>query len=389
MKLVFPDTLDPGRFLQKYWQKRPLLMRQGLPDYRSPLDPDELAGLACEPEVESRLVLERDGARPWEARHGPFDEQDFAALPDSHWTLLVQDLDKHLPEAAALLEPFRFLPDWRVDDVMISYAPDQGSVGPHVDDYDVFLVQAYGRRRWRIHTRPVDENEYLPGLDLRILPRFEAQYDWLLEPGDILYLPPNVAHWGIAEGECMTYSVGFRAPDLHDLARTLTEAWIEEAIPAGRYRDPDIRPQTDGGEILRAVFDQLAGVLAGLPVTDNPRFHARVGRYLTEPKENLTLAPRDRPVPAERLREELVRNGLIERSGLARMAFCRGADGVDLLFVNGRDYPLPAAHRTLLRLLTRERLLDGRALEPWLEQPVCLELLTRLYNDGCLEFPHD
>ncbi len=388
MKLVFPDTLDPGRFLQKYWQKRPLLMRQGLPDYRSPLDPDELAGLACEPEVESRLVLERD-ARPWEARHGPFDEQDFAALPDSHWTLLVQDLDKHLPEAAALLEPFRFLPDWRVDDVMISYAADQGSVGPHVDDYDVFLVQARGRRRWRIHTRPVDPGRCIPGLDLRILPEFEAEQDWLLEPGDVLYLPPNVAHWGIAEGDdCMTCSVGFRAPAWREMAQSWCETLIDSTLPPGRYVDPPLRPQSESAEIRPQAIERITEHLRRL-TADNPELlQDWLGAYLTETKDNLQPVPPEPPLNATDFAAELDRHGHLLRSGYARLAFSRGTR-VNRLFANGRCHALPAGHLGFLHALTQERILHAGYLAPWLDDPQCLDLLCRLYNDGLFEFPDD
>jgi len=387
--LRFPPDVNETVFLRDYWQTRPLLMRGAMPGFAPPIDPDELAGLACEAEVESRLVLEKDGIRPWEARPGPFDEDDFAALPDSHWTLLVQDVDKHVPEVAALLEPFRFIPDWRVDDIMISYAPDQGSVGPHVDDYDVFLLQAHGRRRWRIHTRPLDENDYIPGLDLRILPHFEAEQDWVLEPGDILYLPPNVAHWGVAEGDCMTYSVGFRAPELRDLTRTLSEVWVQRRIPTGRYRDPKLSPQSASGEILPEVFEHLGRTMGDLPFAADPLFRVWVGRYLTETKDNLALDPPSAPLERDQFAVALDRHGGLTRSGYARMAFCRGENGQHLLFVNGGDYALSSGHGELLRVLTGERWLDREDLSPWLRDAECLDLLCRLYNDGCFEFPDD
>ena len=147
MPLRFPDNLNETRFLKEFWQKQPLLIRGGMAGYKCPLSAEELAGLACEEDIESRIVLEKDGAKPWEARTGPFQEAAFSALPESHWTLLLQDVDKHISEVASLLDSFRFIPDWRLDDIMISYAVDQGSVGPHIDDYDVFLVQAEGKRR--------------------------------------------------------------------------------------------------------------------------------------------------------------------------------------------------------------------------------------------------
>lgn len=387
--LVFPTGLDAASFLRTYWQKRPLLMRQALPGLRSPLSPEELAGLACETGVEARLVLEKDGARPWEARHGPFDDDDFAALPETHWTLLVQDADKHVPSVTRLLEPFRFIPDWRVDDVMISYAPVHGSVGPHVDDYDVFLVQAQGRRRWRIHTRPVDESEFIPGLDLRILPEFEAEYDWTLEPGDLLYLPPKCAHWGTALGGCMTCSVGYRAPDLRELARDWMEMLIERIVPPGRYQDSELLLQTDSGEIDARVFERMQSLLNELRTADPGSLRPWLGRFLTETKENLIPLIPETPLDSVDFIAELARHSVLERSGYARMAFCRGSEGQDYLFVNGKDFPLKSGNIGFLRAITRERQLHCGYLAEWLCNPECLDLLCRLYNHGFFEFHNE
>jgi len=216
-QLSLPPDIDPDTFLRNYWQKRPLLMRAAVPLDCFTLAGDELAGLACEPEFESRMIIERSDGN-WQIRHGPFDEADFSDLPESNWTLLVQDVDKFLPEVARLIDGFDFVPAWRIDDIMISYASERGSVGPHTDDYDVFLMQAQGQRRWRISEKDYSDSALLPGLEQRILAHFETEQEWVLEPGDVLYLPPGVAHWGIAEGECMTYSLGFRTPNQQDLA---------------------------------------------------------------------------------------------------------------------------------------------------------------------------
>jgi 50S ribosomal protein L16 3-hydroxylase len=362
-------------------------MRQALPGFCSPLSAEELAGLACETGVEARLVLEKDGARPWEARHGPFDEDDFAALPKTHWTLLVQDVDKHVPSVSRLLEPFRFIPDWRVDDIMISYAADQGSVGPHIDDYDVFLVQAQGLRRWRIHTQPVSKNEFITGLDLRILPNFAAEYDWILEPGDLLYLPPNCAHWGTAQGDCMTYSVGYRAPELRELARDWMETLIERVIPPGRYRDPELLAQTDSGEIHPRVFERIQELLNGLRDTDAGSLRPWLGRFLTETKDNLHPQVPDTPLDPVDFIVELERRAVLIRSGYARMAFCHGSNGQDHLFVNGKDFALAAGNTGFLRAITQERQLHYGYLIEWLRNPECMDLLCRLHNHGFFEFP--
>jgi 50S ribosomal protein L16 3-hydroxylase len=383
-QLQFPDNLDSATFLRDYWQQRPLLLRQGLPGYICPLSPDELAGLACEAEVEARLVLEKDGIRPWEARHGPFDEQTFANLPETHWTLLVQDVDKHVPEVAQLLQAFRFLPDWRVDDIMISYAPAHGSVGPHVDDYDVFLVQGWGKRRWRINTRPVAEEDYIDGLDLRILPHFEAEQEWSLAPGDVLYLPPNVAHWGIAEDACLTCSVGFRAPLLRDLARSWAEHLIERQLPAGRYRDHAITPQAHGGEILASVFQQLQDLLSPLSRMPTQDFQRWLGCHLSETKDNLQpIAPSSALTPDD-FHARFRRHGAIERSGYARLAFC--LDDNARLFANGHDFALSSEKADFLRQLTDRQRLGFDSLAPWMEDAQCRQLLCTLHNQGLFEF---
>ena len=202
MQSIFSQgELSVEVFLNQYWQKKPLLIRQAFPGFVCPIDANELAGLACEEHVESRIVLENDQGRPWQCRMGPFDESDFASLPPTHWTLLIQGLNNWVPDISDLLNYFRFIPNWHLDDIMASYAPDQGSVGPHFDFYDVFLLQAEGKRRWKIGNTCTADTARLEGTDLRILKEFETQTEWLLEPGDMLYLPPQIAHYGVAEGE--------------------------------------------------------------------------------------------------------------------------------------------------------------------------------------------
>ncbi|MEW7976036.1 MAG: cupin domain-containing protein [Candidatus Sedimenticola endophacoides] len=388
MKLILPDPLTPQRFLDEYWQKRPLLMRGALLGYTAPVQLEELARLACEAEIESRLVLEKDGNHPWQARQGPFDAEDFASLPPSHWTLLVQDLDKHLPEAADLLEPFRFIPDWRLDDIMISYAADQGSVGPHIDDYDVFLIQARGVRRWMIHTQEVSEDDYIPDLDLRILPAFEAEHDWLLEPGDVLYLPPNVAHWGIAQGDgCMTCSVGFRAPTLQEMVAAWSDELIRELIPAGRYRDPPLSLQRDNGEIrpdalahVRSLLDQVMEIPAG-------RRDRWFGRFITEPKGHLLVVPCDQPLAPGQFASRFEQAGELERNGWSRLAFIRGGEGYDYLYASGDEYPIPHSLAGFAEWISAQRRLPFSEALPWLRNPEGAELMARLHNDGHLQLP--
>jgi 50S ribosomal protein L16 3-hydroxylase len=360
--LTLLGGLSPRQFLRDHWQQRPLLVRQALPGFESPLPPEELAGLACEAAVISRLVQERGGEGPWAVRHGPFEEGDFLTLPETHWTLLVSDVEKHLPELRACLEPFRFVPDWRMDDLMVSYAAPEGSVGPHVDEYDVFLLQAHGRRKWQISTAPSAPDNLLPGLDLRILREFEPEEEWILEPGDMLYLPPGVAHHGVAPEPCMTWSVGFRAPAWRDLIA----AWVDaryEALPANRrYGDRELEIQDNPGEITT---DALARLMAGMreAMSMNDAALTRwLGCHLTEPKaELLEHLPLPEPLTDDEARDLLHRPGRLERHGAARLAWMRLDDGLGL-YVNGREHRLPPGAEPLVRTLCGEWTLEALLL---------------------------
>lgn len=381
-ELRFPDGLDAERFLQDYWQKRPLLLRQALPGVSNPLAPEELAGLACEPEVESRLIVEH-GESPWHVRHGPFDEADFAALPPSHWTLLVQDVDKRVPGAAELLEPFAFLPRWRMDDLMISYAPDQGSVGPHLDAYDVFLVQTLGRRRWRVSSRPYGEADLVPGLDIRVLRSFDTEQEWLLEPGDVLYLPPGVAHWGVAEGEhCMTCSVGFRSPSQQELAVGWLQELVDSASPTQRYRDPAGLQAGLGGEIPAASVTQARQLLETLCQWPDAALADWFGRFITEPKPQLEPQP-----PADELGPPDLSTGLAGGARLVAHPFARLAfsatPGAARLFADGTALPLATVPDWLRALCARHPVGAAELAD------ADHALLLALYNQGSLLWEHE
>ncbi len=314
--------LSPAEFLERYWQKRPLLIRGAMPGFRDPLSPEELAGLACEPEVESRLVLERDGPYPWQLRYGPFEEREFLALPESHWTLLVQDVDKQAPDlAAGIVEPFRFIPNWRIDDLMISYAPAQGSVGPHVDDYDVFLLQGMGRRRWQISTQPIAGDNFLPETALRIMREFMPEQEWILEPGDMLYLPPRVAHHGVALESCLTYSIGFRAPSQRELVISYVDFLLEDIDPDIRYRDPELRPQENPGAIGAAALTKIKTLLRQRLAGDDELIESWFGRYITEPKPSFSVEPDETPWNEQELKAHLKQGGQIERNPGSRFAY--------------------------------------------------------------------
>ena len=247
--------LSTETFLQEYWQKKPCLIRQAFPDFEALLDGNDLAGLACEEMAESRLVKGSMECADWELIHGPFNEDDFSDLPQENWTLLVQDVEKHYAPLQALMQQFNFIPNWRLDDLMISFAASGGSVGPHIDQYDVFLLQAEGRRRWQIAAS--FEPELLEGCPLNVLKQFHSEQEWVLEAGDMLYLPPNIAHHGVALEPGMSWSIGSRAPSAADLLQGLGEWRAVSDNEGGRYTDPDLKAAVRPGEISNFEMTKL------------------------------------------------------------------------------------------------------------------------------------
>ena len=383
-----PSTLlgdrSPAEFLDTYWQKTPLVVRDALPDFESPLSPNELAGLACEDGVESRLILKEGGAHPWELREGPFDTDDFLTLPETHWTVLVQEVDRLIPEVGALLDRFRFLPDWRIDDIMVSYAPTGGTVGPHIDNYDVFLIQGQGHRRWQIGTTPVDDETIVPDLDVRILADFEPDEEFVLGPGDLLYLPPRVAHHGVAEDDaCMTYSVGFRAPSHRDLVGSFLQHAMEQIDPDARYSDPDLTPVDHPGALHEAARTTVRRLLRDL--VDDAAVDRWLGTYLTRPSRDRQAVPPETPVSAEALADALRRGVDLRRGPVSHLAFIEHDDGTATLFVNGEATTLDAALAHAAPLLTGRTVIPADTLTPHLDDDAFVDLVCSLVNDGVLE----
>ncbi|MBT2185857.1 cupin domain-containing protein [Sphingobium nicotianae] len=376
---------DSARFLRDYWQKKPLLIRNPWAEWRNPLEPDELAGLACEADVEARLILRRrDG---WMLERGPLEESRFAKLGKAPWTLLVQAVDHHVPDVAALIDPFRFVPNWRIDDVMVSYAVDGGGVGPHFDQYDVFLVQGLGKRRWRIGGPCDADTPLLPHDDLRLLADFEAVEEWVLEPGDILYVPPGVAHDGIAVGDdCMTYSIGFRAPSRSELIAHFCDDVLARLAEDDRYGDPDLAPQDNPGEISSAALARLQGMISDA-LLDRDAFARWFGGYTTTRKyPDVDWAP-DEPVEGEEMRRELAKGEGLVRNPASRFSFVRQGDGTTLLFVDGESFPCAGAMAALAEQLCG----SGRIVidQDLLGSDEAMALLVTLFNEGSLAFDPD
>ncbi|MGJ8521711.1 50S ribosomal protein L16 3-hydroxylase [Carnimonas sp. R-84981] len=375
--------LTAQRFLAEYWQKKPLLIRQAIAGFESPLSAEELAGLACEEDVESRLIesVGADG-KPWQVTHGPLDEEVFARLPERDWTLLVQAVDHYVPEVAELLEQFSFIPRWRLDDIMISYAPPGGNVGPHVDNYDVFLLQGAGQRRWQLGGFKGEDAAIVDGISLRILKEFTVSNDeeWVLEPGDMLYLPPRYAHHGISEStDCMTWSIGFRAPSADEAVTSWADYRGEQLSDALRYADPDLSVQDpallDEGAIERV----RALILESLD--DKQQLGEWFGRYMTQTKYPDQLIALEPSIDLATLRGALAAGEQLVRSQGSRFAY-RPALGNEAdsatLFVDGDGIPCS------LSLAQQLAQVDQPLPAELLDEPAAAELLLELTNRGSL-----
>lgn len=373
--------ISAREFLRDYWQKKPLLIRQAIPSFESPVSPDELAGLSLEEEVESRLVIEH-GDTPWELRRGPFSEETYQNLPERDWTLLVQSVDQLLPEVAELTDHFRFLPNWRIDDVMISYAAPGGGVGPHFDNYDVFLLQGYGKRRWRIGQMCDSDSPMLDHADLRILADFQQTDEWVLEPGDMLYLPPRLAHFGTAEDACMTYSVGFRAPSASEVLTHFTDFLAQFLPDEERYSDADLTPTDDPYQIQSDALERLRAMLDE-HMNDERLLLTWFGQFMTEPRYPERIQGPD--IEDQQLFEALDDGAILLRNLSARLAWSEVDIGL-LLFASGQSRLLPAHLKELLKLICSAEALHVENLSPWLNDEDARNLVWQLVKQGSLEF---
>jgi len=384
MTAFFNSELSQQQFLTQYWQKKPLLIRQALPGFDPILSIEELAGLACEEEVESRLIEEVGESGPWQCRHGPFTESDFADLPASHWTLLVQDVDKHLPELAPVMRRFSFIPEWRRDDLMVSFAPVGGSVGPHTDGYDVFLLQAVGSRRWQISNEPLQEAEFIDGLDLKILREFEADESWDLQPGDMLYLPPHFAHHGVALNDCMTFSIGFRAPTQLEMLDALMQTLTEQGGGQQRYRDPGLQVAEDDKLIDAAALSRFKQSLMNVIEQSDDWISDAVGRLMTETKPSLqwladltSSEAMDETGISEKMLagERLVRNSYIRLAWLETETDFR-------VYAAGESVSIDKQATDALAMLSGDKPIALQELKALREQPSALAALCSLLGLG-------
>lgn len=377
MKMQWPDGLDETRFLSEYWQKKPLLIRNAFPDFDNPIDPNELAGLACDEDSNARYI-EHTGNNEWRLCAGPLSDDFFDDVTGHEWSLLVSDVEKLLPEFRQYLQPFRFLPDWRIDDLMISYAPVGGSVGAHVDQYDVFLLQADGTREWQIESTRRDSETISVSNTIAILGDFIADEGWELNAGDMLYLPPQFAHHGIAKTEpCMTWSIGFRAPSVDEMLPEIINYLMDDPDTATRFKDPNRSVTSTPGLIDSTDIAEISRMLRATLEQSNDTLHEWIGRVVTEPKENNpgNLGTINNIDP-DNLREYLDGGGSLISNSQKRTAYTL-SDNKATLFADGKCYPCAKS-------LAQEICNNHSVAKADITDPSSIELLTILCEQQVL-----
>ncbi|WP_043004322.1 JmjC domain-containing protein [Comamonas testosteroni] len=362
--LTLLGGLTASQFMRKHWHKKPLLVRQAIPGFKAPIPRARLLAMAGEEGVESRLIQQLEGDN-WKLSHGPLSRRSLPALTKPGWTVLVQGVDMHDAKAHELLQQFRFVPEARLDDLMISFATDQGGVGPHFDSYDVFLLQAHGKRRWRIGRQK--DLSLQPGKPLKVLSHFEPEEEFVLEPGDMLYLPPKWAHDGVAEGECMTYSIGFRSPDRSELGRELLLRMSDEPDEPETpviYRDPKQEAVSNPALIPEAMYDFAREALKKA-MAEPLALERALGEYLSDPKPNVWFEHGDE-------------NGMFESVVLDRRT--RMMYDAKHIFINGESYLAGGRDATLMRKLADTRSLSRKDLATASDD--ALELLSSWFDAG-------
>ncbi len=363
--LTLLGGLTPAQFMKRHWHKKPLLVRQAIPGFKPCVGRSDLVEMLAQDDVESRLIVHGD--KGWKLKHGPLQRRSLPPFSQKKWTFLVQGVDLHHEGVHQLLQQFRFVPDARLDDLMISYATDGGGVGPHFDNYDVFLLQAHGRRRWRIGRQK--DMTLVEGVPLKLLQNFVPEEEFVLEPGDMLYLPPKWAHDGIAEGECMTWSIGFRSPQEGELARELLLGLADEAaerVGETVYRDPSQPAVSHPGAIPGELVDFAHQALR--KVQNDPQLLAMLlGEYLSEPKANVWF---DAEAASDWNPGQAV--ALDRRT---RMLYDQ-----QHIFINGEGFRVAGRDARLLRQLADERVLSARDCQA-LSEGAC-EIMTEWARAG-------
>ena len=366
-KLTLLGGLSEKVFLRDYWQKKPLLIRQAIPDFSGLLNPRQLMELSCTPEAQARLISYKRGQ--WHLLDGPFEVADYASLAKTKWTVLVQGVNHLLPEAAELLKRFSFIPHARLDDLMVSYAPQSGGVGPHFDSYDVFLLQGLGHRRWQISAQK--DHTLVADVPLKILQNFAPEQEWVLNPGDMLYLPPHWAHNGIAEDDCMTYSIGFRTPSHQELGEQFLVFQQDKLCLSGMYADPDLQYQAHPSEISADMLRQVQKVIRQVKwgQSDIADF---LGCYMSEPKPHIFFNSPEKPCTRKQLQRSIAEAGI--SLDLKTLLLCHNNN----VYINGIKYTVDKKSYISLRILADNRHVKATANLP----KAVLDLLYEWYLDG-------
>lgn len=365
-------NITAAEFLSTYWHKKPLLIRNAIPGFSPIFSREALFDLASQDDVESRLITQEDAE--WNMEQGPFES--LPPLTQKAWTLLMQGANYYDDAAADLLNEFRFIPDARLDDLMISFATDGGGVGPHFDSYDVFLLQAHGQRRWQISAQK--DLSLIEGMPLKILKNFKHTEEFVLEPGDMLYLPPQYAHDGVAIGECMTYSIGFRAPAFQELGEEFLQFMVDSIDLPGMYADPDLAPVKKPAEIGNAMISRIAAELNKVRF-DEEDVTIFLGQYLSEPKNNVFFDQIEEPLSPAKFLQAAKKRG-IRLSRKSRMLY-QGTD----LFINGESLSMPRSDKALLTELANTKHLSGEGVAK--SSPDAQETFHQWYKDGWIELP--
>jgi 50S ribosomal protein L16 3-hydroxylase len=366
-KMTLLGGLTPAQFLRDYWHKKPLLIRQAIPNFEPLLSRDALFDMASQDEIESRLITHFK--QQWRMESGPISK--LPSVKQSDWTLLVQGVNLYDDAADQLLRQFRFIPDARLDDLMISFATNAGGVGPHFDSYDVFLLQAQGQRRWRISSQK--DLSLIENMPLKILKDFHPEQEFVLDPGDMLYLPPHYAHDGVAVGECMTYSIGFRAPSYQELGEAFLQFMADTVDLEGRYSDPDLEPSRHPAEISRSMLSRVAAQLNKVQFTEAD-ITIFMGEFLSEPKPTVFFNPPTPAWTAARFTKAAIKRG-IKLSRKSKMLYRQNH-----IFINGESFAMARKDKKLLVDLADLRELAGTTVATASED--VMDALYTWYQDG-------